>query len=305
MTVERDREEALRRLARHLRPGGTLRRHWQLEGGVSAVVTALEIETGEGAIEILVLKYYRGGEHAENAAVLRREYRTLEALSVAGLPVPPPVAVDPVQGRWLAMHYVEGSTDAFVENIEARLAALAATLARFHATALETIDHGLLQDRKAQDTLLVANPPPMLHRQLPEAAIREALKRVWPPARRNADGFLHGDFWPGNVLWQDGRIVAVLDWEDACRGDPVADVSVSRLELLWAYGAEAMEMFTAYYADFSGADMTDLAIWDLLAALRPIHVISGWGLSDQDLRHLQTGHRTFTEWAIERLHGRR
>ena len=24
---------------------------------------------------------------------------------------------------------------------------------------------------------------------------------------------LHGYLWPGNLLWQDGRLVAVVDWE--------------------------------------------------------------------------------------------
>jgi aminoglycoside phosphotransferase (APT) family kinase protein len=36
---------------------------------------------------------------------------------------------------------------------------------------------------------------------------------------------LHGDFWPGNALWRDGALVAILDWEDAAIGDPLADVA--------------------------------------------------------------------------------
>jgi aminoglycoside phosphotransferase (APT) family kinase protein len=34
------------------------------------------------------------------------------------------------------------------------------------------------------------------------------------------------------VLWRDGRIVAVIDWEDAQVGDPLADLANTRLELL-------------------------------------------------------------------------
>jgi aminoglycoside phosphotransferase (APT) family kinase protein len=41
---------------------------------------------------------------------------------------------------------------------------------------------------------------------------------------------VHGDFRPGNVLYEDDRITALLDWELAHLGDPVED-------LAWAYRA--------------------------------------------------------------------
>jgi aminoglycoside phosphotransferase (APT) family kinase protein len=41
---------------------------------------------------------------------------------------------------------------------------------------------------------------------------------------------VHGDFRPGNVLYEDDRITALLDWEMAHVGDPVED-------LAWAYRA--------------------------------------------------------------------
>jgi aminoglycoside phosphotransferase (APT) family kinase protein len=41
---------------------------------------------------------------------------------------------------------------------------------------------------------------------------------------------VHGDFRPGNVLYEDDRITALLDWEMAHVGDPIED-------LAWAYRA--------------------------------------------------------------------
>ncbi|HEY3737522.1 MAG TPA: phosphotransferase family protein [Jatrophihabitans sp.] len=46
-----------------------------------------------------------------------------------------------------------------------------------------------------------------------------------PPARR---ALVHGDFRPGNVLYEGDRIVGLLDWEMAHVGDPIED-------LAWAY----------------------------------------------------------------------
>ena len=69
------------------------------------------------------------------------------------------------------------------------------------------------------------------------------LEEVWPLSQQNRSVLLHGDFWPGNILWRDGQIVGVIDWEDAAFGDPLADIANTRLELLWAFGVEAMRQF--------------------------------------------------------------
>lgn len=87
--------------------------------------------------------------------------------------------------------------------------------------------------------LLRVDAPPVL------PPLREALRRALndaavPPGARQAalatldslpDGetLCHGDFHPGNILAHDGRHV-VIDWANAVRGDPQADIA--RTELL-------------------------------------------------------------------------
>lgn len=58
---------------------------------------------------------------------------------------------------------------------------------------------------------------------------------------------LHGDFWPGNVMWRGKTIAAILDWEDAAVGDALSDLACARVELACAAGVDAAEMFTAAY----------------------------------------------------------
>tara|TARA_Y100001960_G_scaffold220563_1_gene230694 strand:+ start:154 stop:603 length:450 start_codon:yes stop_codon:yes gene_type:complete len=79
---------------------------------------------------------------------------------------------------------------------------------------------------------------------------------------------LHGDLWPGNVLWQDGRLVAVVDWEDGAAGARLIDVAIARSDLSWGYGWDAMEAFTARYATRTGCDLSALPLWNLRATLR-------------------------------------
>lgn len=46
-------------------------------------------------------------------------------------------------------------------------------------------------------------------------------------ARRFARGTVHGDFWADNLIWNDGRVAAVIDWSEA-------RVDVLARELAWA-----------------------------------------------------------------------
>src|SRR5687767_2566978 len=85
-------------------------------------------------------------------------------------------------------------------------------------------------------------PPTKVGGQVRAALASGALARL-----QNHSVVLHGDYWPGNVMWRQRSLVAVIDWEDACLGDPLADLATARVELLCRYGAEAMERFTTRY----------------------------------------------------------
>ena len=95
---------------------------------------------------------------------------------------------------------------------------------------------------------------------------------AWPFSQINAPVLLHGDYWPGNILWRDEQLAAVIDWEDARLGDPLIDLAISRLDLLWIFGSEAMNSFTQDYLTGMAIDTRDLPYWDLCAALRLVRL---------------------------------
>ena len=115
---------------------------------------------------------------------------------------------------------------------------------------------------------------------------------------------LHGDLWPGNVLWRDGRIAAIVDWEDAAIGDPLRDLAVSRLELLWAYGHEEMDDFTERYRNACPTlDYAALPERDLEAAERLAPQLSSWGLDPEAETRMRERSETFAADARQRLRG--
>ncbi len=95
--------------------------------------------------------------------------------------------------------------------------------------------------------------------------------------------------------------MAVIDWEDAKVGDPLADVANSRLEILWAYGVDAMQMFTQQYSSMAPIDVSHLPYWDLYAALRHIPNIAGWELDAVTEQAMRDGLRSFIAQAFRKL----
>lgn len=113
---------------------------------------------------------------------------------------------------------------------------------------------------------------------------------------------LHGDLWPGNVLWREGRIAAIVDWEDAALGDPLRDLGVSRLELLWAYDSEVMDDFTESYRRAQPhVDLGALPERDLEAARRLTPQLPTWGLDPKTETMM---HERSEAFVAEALRGR-
>ena len=127
----------------------------------------------------------------------------------------------------------------------------------------------------------------------------------------NKPALLHGDFWPGNILWKDGKLTAVVDWEDARLGDPLADFAISRLDTLLVFGQEAMNEFTDCYQAVSQADLANLPYWDLYAALRAAPHLAEWsavyphfGRRDITEELMRTRHTQFLEVTLDTLSSR-
>jgi aminoglycoside phosphotransferase (APT) family kinase protein len=53
-----------------------------------------------------------------------------------------------------------------------------------------------------------------------------------------ASVFLHDDVWGGNMLWEDDRCVALIDWKTAGVGDPAVDLGSLRMQMALQYGQD-------------------------------------------------------------------
>lgn len=239
-----------------------------LTGGISAQTLLLEIMLSDRQTQKVVLRQHGDFDRRLNPNIAKDEYRLLNLLTDAGLPVPRAIYVDDshtiLDVPYLVIEYVEH--DVFDEqSIDAhQLRQLAEKLREIHRVNLSKYDLSFLPDQA--DSL-----ESRLHQPATEKNkhIHQILSNVLPNLKRNGNVLLHGDYWLGNILWRDGNIAAVIDWEDAMLGDPLSDLGKSRLEILWALGSDAMQAYTdAYLAQMPHLDQTSLPFWDLWGAYR-------------------------------------
>ncbi|MEV5559269.1 phosphotransferase family protein [Nonomuraea wenchangensis] len=214
--------------------------HEQIAGGLSNVTTLVTDATGRQ----VVVRRPPSGSHTGGAHDVLREARIMRSLAATDVPVPAVVAAcddDAIAGRpFYVMEHVRGtvvdSPDVLAKlRPEARWRLgleLMDLLAALQHVDVEAVGLSELRrstpylDRqlrrwKSQWAVNATRSLPIVDR------VTERLEKVLPtlPARR--DRLVHGDFRFGNVMIGSGgspRVEALLDWELATTGHPLADL---------------------------------------------------------------------------------
>lgn len=242
---------------------------WTLRGmqQLSRRAWRLRVETGDSSLRQLVALTHNQRDRERNPEIASDEYRLLKTLQGAGLPVAKPLGLAPEhEPPFLITSHVEGAPRFDVEDKLAYSRQLASTLSAVHAFDIGR--HHLAFLPRLADVLALDIDA----RGRGDERTRAALRAARPGIRLNEVVLLHGDFWPGNLLWVGDQLRGVIDWEDAMLGDPLADLGKSRLEIFWALGDEAMQHYTAHYLLLRGTlDTGALPFWDLWGALRLAH----------------------------------
>ena len=107
------------------------------------------------------------------------------------------------------------------------------------------------------------------------AEVRAAVAAT--PAPSGPTGFVHGDLWQGNTLWDDGEHVGTLDWDHAGVGHPLVDLGSLRWDLA-VLGGGGHDDVVAGWSEVSGTTLTpeEVARGDLVAVLASVPDLSLW-----------------------------
>lgn len=300
--------ERLIELMANAEPESRIVRHWTLGGGISCSMIGLEILRIDGEHKKLVVREVGQWSFENYPKSVYHEFELLGMLGDLGIPAARPrmfdLSCEILDRPYLVLDYVEGSPDLETDDKEKRVRIMAEHLAKIHSIdikypALAFMAPSPVNIRAAGDSL---------NEGLRESEIRSVLAGALPAVVENQYTFRHGDFWPGNMIWNEGELAAVIDWEETSIGDPLFDVAITRLDTLWAYGPEAMRTFTEVYQSKMDIDYTHLPFWDLRVSLRPIASIDEWAISfpqlgrpDITAETMKEGHRWFVDSAFDCL----
>jgi len=109
----------------------------------------------------------------------------------------------------------------FTQEVAAQSAHALAALHEWHGGSLRSEGLTEIQDRVQSTARTLAQIAPGVEQVAQHVANR--LNELAPSLQREAGGFVHGDFYYGQVLF-GGSKVAVVDFERSYRGDAAADV---------------------------------------------------------------------------------
>lgn len=281
-----------------------------LSGGVSSNATRIDLRSASDASLRVVVR--RPWAHDRRVALLAIDYeaKALGLCERLGLPTPRVLRRDD-EAAAIILDFVEGAPLFAPTNIEAAMRAMADTLVRIHECKVGG-DADFLQPISNRAQRMIADVPKSLDESLDEDRVRRVLGSLWPWSQENPDTLLHGDYWPGNLLWRSEELCCVIDWEEPAKGDALADLAIARLDILWAFGEEAMKAFTARYRERTALNWSRLPHWDLWVALRPMSQLPRWAPAyagppiarpDITVETMTKAHHRFVAQAIGALGG--
>jgi homoserine kinase type II len=231
---------------------GAVRRYEPIAAGTINSNFAVETDGGKWFVRI---------NEGKSEIDVAWEARLVGELAAGGVVTPPPVAardgrayapLAAASGKWVSVFpWRDGRHLAPDEVTAERVAEMGAALAALHAVGLDLPpawrrgsiydhDHLVARYNRFSDLLdrELAHAIEVIGEELAVAGAARATRA------RATTGIIHGDLFRDNVLWQDGRLVAILDFEQASGGSLAYDLAVCINDWCWD-GAPRFDLVTA------------------------------------------------------------
>ena len=213
-----------------------------LPGGRSKLM-AVVTQSGCGVLPTRFI-FRQDWASAVTGTSVKVEYALMEKISRAGVLMPTPLHLTgdgPAGGAFMLMAFMQGAVvgDLFGPPTGEHLAiALAGQLARLHSLSADTfaeVPDVEVRDRSAPQLATRLARFTSTHKVFGFACpiLAEALNRLAATIPYDAAplAIVHGDLGFHNMLVEDNRLVALLDWEFAHLGHPAEDLGYIRMDI--------------------------------------------------------------------------
>jgi aminoglycoside phosphotransferase (APT) family kinase protein len=201
--------------------GGSIIDRHRLVSGNSRTTWTADVRTADGVVPVVVRTDAGEGPFSGTQLSLAREAQVYEALHPHPVRIPRPYGFDP-QLNALVVECAPGH-DAWDEHV---LDALLAELARLHAIEADAVElPGFAREARQDLELWAAIAQRRVHPASLVVDLAMEVLRVHFPGEPARLVVVHGDPGPRNLLWHDGALSAMLDWEMTHFGDPHDDLA--------------------------------------------------------------------------------
>lgn len=201
-----------------------------------------------------------------DAAMVATAAAALQVTERHGLPAPRLVDADLQADVPTTLETLVPGTTAWPTPSVERLRAAGAALARVHTFEMAPTDdlpfrpRPIAVDDFAGDRRCGRMPTtPLLQ------AADELVTAIDSPPEEHV--FLHGDVWPGNMIWSGDDVAALIDWKTAGIGAPGVDLCELRKQVAITFGPDAPDHVLDGWQRATGTMANDVAYWDAVAAL--------------------------------------
>lgn len=161
---------------------------------------------------------------------------------------------------------VPGSTAWPAPPSTERLRAAGAALAAVHAIAMAPTEHLPFRPRPIAVDDFAGD---RRRGRMPTTPLLDDADRLVTAHGLPSDAtvFVHGDVWPGNIVWTADEEAVLIDWKTAGAGAPGVDLGELRKQVAIVFGPDAPDVVLEGWEHATGTSARQVAYWDAVAAL--------------------------------------
>ncbi|GAA0603677.1 hypothetical protein GCM10009001_20910 [Virgibacillus siamensis] len=272
-------------------PKATVESYQQLKGSTSSTLHRIALRSGQKLNHYVVRQFDNKEWLEEEPDLAYHEAACLRMAKKTGVVSPELIAYDekgdicgyPV----ILMTLLDGEVELKPKRMDQWLYGLAKALAEFHGTDADDFPywHNSYNDIFSFEIPTWTNV---------STSWKKAINLLKAPRMKTAECFIHRDYHPANVLWDNGSVSGVVDWVNGCKGPRGVDVGHCRVNLAMLHGVEAADGFLRDYRELAGSRFTYEPYWDVVSVadmlVGPPEVYPGWeafgvtGLTDDIMK---------------------
>ena len=259
-------------IARAIRPGAEVISTRRLTGGLSCRMDVLKFTSAHVDVREVVVRQY-GLQHAnDDPHPGTIEAAMLKHLGANRIGAPELILGDEATtimgGPAIVTTLVDGKPNVNPVDRENWVGQLVTAISKVHSLAVDPSHRPLIKSLySGYDRVFSRSKPPRKVAEHPLGAeLWQTLKGLWPSVEKSADCLLHGDYWPGNTLWKNENLVAIVDWEEPRIGEPTFDVA-DLIQDASFFGIDIEQTAVDQYERTSGRPLRDYKFWRMTVAM--------------------------------------